>query len=186
MSEFQQGLPQLRLPTIIIKPSTDETPTIQTPKSDSNSDYTDDECRTLTSPEHKIPSMLSCPLIPKKPRRTEHFNFGSVFVMKRILWCLKVIELLQSCCEKCDYKSTHCASLSGILKQRQRQPNEELSHMLYVATDMVLVHSIYEPCGLAQMIGMRYGTVPIVRKTGGLADTVFDMDDELHAEMTDG
>ncbi|KAL7224817.1 hypothetical protein ACSBR1_026158 [Camellia fascicularis] len=64
--------------------------------------------------------------------------------------------------------------------------SEELSHMLYAAADMVLVPSIYEPCGLAQMIGMRYGAVPIVRKTGGLADTVFDMDDELHAEMANG
>ncbi|KAI5659127.1 hypothetical protein M9H77_27920 [Catharanthus roseus] len=55
--------------------------------------------------------------------------------------------------------------------------SEELSHMLYAAADMVLVPSMYEPCGLAQMIGMRYGAVPIVRKTGGLADTVFDIDD---------
>ena len=37
--------------------------------------------------------------------------------------------------------------------------SEELSHMLYAAADMVLVPSIYEPCGLAQMIGMRYGAV---------------------------
>ncbi|KAI8571215.1 hypothetical protein RHMOL_Rhmol01G0101500 [Rhododendron molle] len=64
--------------------------------------------------------------------------------------------------------------------------SEELSHMLYAAADMVLVPSIYEPCGLAQMIGMRYGAVPIVRKTGGLADTVFDMDDQSHAEMANG
>ncbi|KAI7979286.1 hypothetical protein LOK49_Contig416G00002 [Camellia lanceoleosa] len=60
--------------------------TYETPKSGSNSDCTDDECRTPTSPEHKIPAMLSCPLVPKKPRRTEHFNSGSVFVMKRRLW----------------------------------------------------------------------------------------------------
>ncbi|XAR47969.1 Starch synthase [Bertholletia excelsa] len=64
--------------------------------------------------------------------------------------------------------------------------SEELSHMLYAAADMVLVPSIYEPCGLAQMIGMRYGAVPIVRKTGGLADTVFDMDDQSHAELANG
>ncbi|XP_058223107.1 probable starch synthase 4, chloroplastic/amyloplastic [Rhododendron vialii] len=64
--------------------------------------------------------------------------------------------------------------------------SEELAHMLYAAADMVLVPSIYEPCGLAQMIGMRYGAVPIVRKTGGLADTVFDMDDQSHAEMANG
>ncbi|NP_001268021.1 starch synthase VI [Vitis vinifera] len=64
--------------------------------------------------------------------------------------------------------------------------SEELSHMLYAAADMVLVPSIYEPCGLAQMIGMRYGAIPIVRKTGGLADTVFDMDDQLHRETANG
>ncbi|GJS09393.1 glycogen synthase-like protein isoform X1 [Tanacetum coccineum] len=64
--------------------------------------------------------------------------------------------------------------------------SEELSHMLYAAADMVLVPSVYEPCGLAQMIGMRYGSVPIVRKTGGLADTVFDMDDQSQPEMANG
>ncbi|KAL6575288.1 hypothetical protein OROMI_012573 [Orobanche minor] len=64
--------------------------------------------------------------------------------------------------------------------------SEELSHMLYAAADIVLVPSVYEPCGLTQMIGMRYGAVPVVRKTGGLADTVFDIDDELQPEMANG
>ncbi|KAG9449378.1 hypothetical protein H6P81_009343 [Aristolochia fimbriata] len=64
--------------------------------------------------------------------------------------------------------------------------SEALSHMLYAAADFVLVPSIYEPCGLAQMIGMRYGAVPIVRKTGGLADTVFDMDDPSKSEKANG
>ncbi|XP_031504161.1 uncharacterized protein LOC116266863 isoform X1 [Nymphaea colorata] len=64
--------------------------------------------------------------------------------------------------------------------------SEELSHMLYAAADMVLVPSMYEPCGLAQMIGMRYGAIPIVRKTGGLADTVFDLDDQLNTEKANG
>eukprot|EP00246_Nothoceros_aenigmaticus_P003349 TRINITY_DN14455_c0_g1_i1.p1 TRINITY_DN14455_c0_g1~~TRINITY_DN14455_c0_g1_i1.p1 ORF type:complete len:127 (+),score=12.16 TRINITY_DN14455_c0_g1_i1:595-975(+) len=54
--------------------------------------------------------------------------------------------------------------------------SEELAHLLYAAADMVLVPSMFEPCGLTQMIGMRYGAIPVVRKTGGLVDTVFDVD----------
>jgi starch synthase len=54
--------------------------------------------------------------------------------------------------------------------------NEELAHLIYAGADMVLVPSAFEPCGLTQMISMKYGAVPIVRNTGGLADTVFDAD----------
>ena len=54
--------------------------------------------------------------------------------------------------------------------------NEELAHLIYAGADMVVVPSMFEPCGLAQMIGLRYGTVPIVRGVGGLNDTVFDRD----------
>jgi starch synthase len=50
--------------------------------------------------------------------------------------------------------------------------NEELAHQLYAGADLFLMPSKFEPCGLGQLIALKYGTVPIVRETGGLNDTV--------------
>jgi starch synthase len=55
--------------------------------------------------------------------------------------------------------------------------NERLAHRIEAGCDMFLMPSLYEPCGLNQMYSLRYGSIPIVRKTGGLADTVLDQDE---------
>ncbi len=54
--------------------------------------------------------------------------------------------------------------------------DEELSHLIYASSDMIVMPSLFEPCGLTQMISLKYGTVPVVRATGGLINTVFDVD----------
>lgn len=56
--------------------------------------------------------------------------------------------------------------------------DNQLAHQIYAGSDMFVMPSHYEPCGLGQLISLRYGSLPVVRHTGGLADTVRDYDPE--------
>ncbi|PKP10998.1 MAG: glycogen synthase [Bacteroidetes bacterium HGW-Bacteroidetes-4] len=67
-----------------------------------------------------------------------------------------------------DFKGTYCSYIGY---------NEKLSHIMYAGADFILMPSRVEPCGLNQLYALRYGTVPVVRRTGGLKDTVIDLGD---------
>ncbi len=78
---------------------------------------------------------------------------------------------------------SHYEHFFGWLQNRYRDRvcfyrgfNNKLAHMIEAGSDMFLMPSLFEPCGLNQMYSLRYGTVPIVRRTGGLADSVQQFD----------
>jgi len=67
---------------------------------------------------------------------------------------------------------THAGSVGVIIGY-----DEALSHLMQGGADAILIPSRFEPCGLTQLYGLRYGTLPVVARTGGLADTVIDAND---------
>lgn len=64
--------------------------------------------------------------------------------------------------------------------------NETFAHRIEASSDLFLMPSIFEPCGLNQMYSLRYGTLPIIHAVGGLRDTVFEQQGDEHSEQANG
>lgn len=108
----------------------------------------------------------------------------------------KGTSLIKDLCYRSEEMNTQCLVLGSVPDHQTEQDflhldsflrargrgavflanNEAFAHKAYAAADMFVVPSIIEPCGLTQLIALKYGTIPIVRKTGGLADTIIDLD----------
>ncbi len=131
------------------------------------------KCKALLQEELGLEVAPDLPLIVMIGRLTEQKGMDLV---QRVLG-----ELLEHPLEICvlgtgdrQYEEMlwyHASQYPGRLAACVRF-DESLSHRMYAGADMLLMPSLFEPCGLSQMIAMRYGTLPVVRETGGLKDSV--------------
>ncbi|MCZ4291898.1 glycogen synthase GlgA [Hoeflea alexandrii] len=132
----------------------------------------------------------------------DYFGFGDtgkpVFtVVSRLTW-QKGIDVLTDVADEIVAMGGRLAVLgsgdkileSALQSAAERHPgdiglvigyNEPLSHLMQAGGDVILVPSRFEPCGLTQLYGLRYGNVPVVARTGGLADTIIDANEAASA-----
>ncbi|NQV36373.1 MAG: glycogen synthase [Candidatus Marinimicrobia bacterium] len=145
--------------------------------------YSVDSISKKQKNKHRLLEVIGLPLDIDKPL------FGSIsrqVESKGFFLILDIMEeLIQLDC-RFVFLGTGDVRIMGKLKSMaEKYPNhvavvqeynEPLAHQIEAGADMFLMPSEYEPCGLNQIYSLKYGTIPIVRKTGGLADTVIDWD----------
>ncbi|MEJ5184151.1 MAG: glycogen synthase GlgA [Rectinemataceae bacterium] len=141
-------------------------------------------CKAALQKELGLPVDPDVPVIGMVGRLTEQKGISEVFgrtygCMRRILDTIKVqVAVLGSgdawCEEAIQNYSVQYANFKGVIGYSER-----LAHLIEAGSDFFLMPSRYEPCGLNQMYSLIYGTLPIVHRTGGLADTVVNYNQDL-------
>jgi len=127
-----------------------------------------------------------------KELNLKDYNRPLYSVVSRLTW-QKGLDILFPAIEELAYRGCNIVVLGSGERQyeleleriRAKYPdkvaiyigyNDALAHRIYAASDFFMMPSLFEPCGLGQMIAQRYGTLPIVRRTGGLKDSVINFD----------
>lgn len=126
--------------------------------------------------------------LQKEMSLTVDENVLLVGVVSRLTWQKGFYLLMEKLYEICNMPIQLCVLGNGEIGIEEKMGqlaagnmgriafyngyNEALAHRIYAASDLFLMPSLFEPCGISQLISMRYGTLPLVRETGGLLDTV--------------
>jgi len=119
------------------------------------------------------------PLIGLVHRLTEHKGFSLLQEILPILMRLRLQMVILGTGDR-DYMRTFRKAAKqsperiGYLEIPMSKENEQHASRIYAGSDMFLMPSRFEPCGVSQLISLRYGTIPIVHETGGLSDTIKD------------
>lgn len=127
--------------------------------------------------EFHLPEKRDVPLIGLVHRLTEQKGFGLIMEILPILLHQPVQIAIVGPGDK--VYTTFFRHMAKKFPQQvaiHLEFSEPLGSRIYAASDMFLMPSRYEPCGVSQLISLRYGSIPIVHKTGGLADTITDFD----------
>ncbi len=134
-------------------------------------------------PENKLAVQRALGL-PEAAQAPLFVTVGRLVGQKGINLILPLIERLQARGAQVAFLGTGFPEIEAALRQAEKWPgvrsrltfDSALGRRLYAAGDFFLMPSLFEPCGLGQLIALRYGAIPIVRDTGGLHDTVVDVD----------
>jgi starch synthase len=122
-----------------------------------------------------LPIDDSFPILGMNSRITEQKGYSLVFEILDELMARGVQLVVIGTSQKEEYDEILCRKAQQYPKQIAYRPySSAMGSLLYAGADMFLMPSLFEPSGLGQLYSLRYGTIPVVRRTGGLADTIFE------------